>query len=98
MIYISCTDQQDPTQNAEEKEKRSFRCHLKDLDIITIDTSFSKKLLLTPEKFMVATGMYLPRWTVSPRREEQSRVRSRLNGFHIARKTGPFMPTHHVCS
>jgi hypothetical protein len=24
-------------------------------------------------------------------------VRSRLNGFHMARKTGPFMPTHHVC-
>jgi hypothetical protein len=40
---------------------------------------------------------YLPRWTVSPKSEEQRMVSSRLKGFHIAKNTGPFIPTHHVC-
>ena len=39
----------------------------------------------------------LPRWVVSPRSEEHRTVSSKFMGYHMARKTGPFMSTHHVC-
>ena len=39
----------------------------------------------------------LPRWTVSPKNEEQRTVSSKHKGFHMATNTGPSMPTHHVC-
>ena len=41
---------------------------------------------------------YLPRWTISPRKnEEQNTVKTKQSGVQTAKKTGPFSSTHHAC-
>ena len=41
---------------------------------------------------------YLPRWTISPRKnEEQNTVKTKQSRVQTAKKTGPFSSTHHAC-